>query len=103
MRHWARFFGTDMNFYKGSDDDPEASQDTTQPARIMPLAAIINPEVFKHLAEEGAKEHEEVDTDAYEMQIAQLEAGGLLTDIDEINKKAEEKLAFSGKPRVKRE
>jgi hypothetical protein len=87
VRRWARFLGTDMDV-AGKDEIPEVEFGDSP--KVMPLAAILNPEVYKNFVENDFTSIEDaIPDDAYENQIAELEGAGLLTDIDMLGEEAE--------------
>lgn len=89
MRQWARLFGTDMDALQ---EDATESGFGDSP-RVFPLAGLLNPESYNNFInrEEGSGVFEETPLDQYEAQVAAMEKGGLLSDIDMMGSEADKK------------
>jgi hypothetical protein len=88
VRRWARFLGTDASVV-GQEEVPEAEfGDVT---KVVPLAALLNPEVYKRFveADPGSSIEDSIPDDRYEAQIAALDQAGMLSDIDMLGEEVE--------------
>jgi hypothetical protein len=103
MKRFVRALGTDLTAFMS----PEKQQEETgyEPVRAFPLAAIINPEVYGRLArQEFDTEDNAIPEDDYERQVAAIEQGGVLTDIDILSAKMDEKVKEAkGKTKLTRD
>jgi len=87
MRNLARFCGSD----RGAFREDEKVDDESLPS-IIPLAALLNPEVYSKFAEQEEGMHTDSVSDSiFEQQADALEKAGLLSDIDVMTDMAEQK------------
>lgn len=90
IRRWARFCGTDMDVVENEEVvDPKFGEHP----RVLPIAALLNPESYKNLMEaDHAGIEASIPDDVYEQQVEALDAAGMLTDIDMLGEEAEKKI-----------
>lgn len=91
VRRWARFLGTDMDVV-GKEEITEA--DFGESPKVIPLAALLNPEVYKRFVETdpGSSIEDSIPDEKYEAQIAALDQAGMLSDIDMLGDEVEKTL-----------
>jgi hypothetical protein len=92
VRRIARILGTDLDLAK--DELPDEVEFGKAP-QLIPLAGLLNPEVYqKFIQTEVSSEEASIPDAEYEKQVEQLEKAGLLTDLDligaDIDKKVKE-------------
>jgi hypothetical protein len=102
LKRFARLLGIDLALFTSKGED----EDSFGPLRAFPLAAILAPDAFKRLSEaQLAEEEHSVPDEEYEAQIAALEGGSRMTELDVISAKIDEaaKAARGSKLRMQSE
>lgn len=89
VRRWARVLGIDMDV-AGKETPPDVEWGDIP--KVMPLAALLNPEVYKNFVENdpGSAIEDSIPDEKYEAQVAALDQAGMLSDIDMLGDEIEQ-------------